>query len=355
MTKISFNNKQNPFFKSLKGKVDQYFEDTKRESHGSRILFIKGLIQVLSAFAIYITLVFFTPVWYISVILCMLFGFNLAVIGFNIMHEGGHQTFSNHRWLNRLSAYSLNFLGGNANFWKNKHNINHHTYTNIEGMDMDIEVKMMRMHEEQKWYSYHKLQHIYFIGLYSLAYIGWVYIQDFEKYFRGSLAPGQPKLPFSTKEHVIFWLSKIGYTIVFVVVPLIFVGWYAILGYLLICAVCGITLSVVFQLAHIVEGTHFPKPDSETNKINQEWAIHQIQTTANFSTSSKTLGWLLGGLNHQVEHHLFPRISHIHYPAINKLVIETCKEFNVQYTEFPTMFSAFRSHYSHIKMLGRAV
>lgn len=354
MSKISFNNKQNPFFRSLKSKVDTYFTETKRESHGSKKLFIKGLIQVVSALIIYTILVFFTPVWYVSILLCMLFGFNLAVIGFNIMHEGGHQTFSSYKWLNRLSAYSLNFLGGNAEFWRNKHNINHHTYTNIEGLDMDIEVKAMRMHANQQWYSYHKLQHIYFIGLYSLAYIGWVYIQDFEKYFRGSLAPNQPKLAFSTKEHIIFWASKIGYTLVFVVLPFVLVGWYAIVGYLIICAVCGITLSVVFQLAHVVEGTDFPEPNAVTNKIEQEWAIHQIQTTANFSTGNRVLSWLLGGLNHQVEHHLFPRISHVHYPAISKMVKETCEEFNINYIEFPTMFAAFRSHYSIIRSLGKA-
>jgi len=102
----------------------------------------------------------------------------------------------------------------------------------------------------------------------------------------------------------------------------------------------------------VVEGTQFPEPHPQTNKIEQEWAIHQLSTTANFATKSKLVSWFVGGLNFQVEHHLFPRISHIHYPQINKIVKATCSEFNVTYIEHPTVLKAFVSHLSHIKKLG---
>jgi linoleoyl-CoA desaturase len=128
----------------------------------------------------------------------------------------------------------------------------------------------------------------------------------------------------------------------------------ALIGFLIITFICGLFISVVFQLAHIVEGTHFPQPDTESNKIEQEWAIHQVSTTANFATKSKIVSWLLGGLNFQVEHHLFPRVSHIHYPKINQFVKETCQEFNIVYLEHATVLKAFRSHLLHIKKLGRA-
>jgi linoleoyl-CoA desaturase len=129
---------------------------------------------------------------------------------------------------------------------------------------------------------------------------------------------------------------------------------YALTGYAIVTFICGLFISVVFQLAHVVEGTVFPSPDADTNKIEQEWAVHQVSTTANFSTKNKLLSWLLGGLNFQVEHHLFPKVSHVHYPAINKLVKETCREFNISYLEYPSVSKAFSSHILHIKKLGNA-
>jgi linoleoyl-CoA desaturase len=129
---------------------------------------------------------------------------------------------------------------------------------------------------------------------------------------------------------------------------------YALTGYAIVTFICGLFISIVFQLAHVVEGTLFPAPNDQTNKIEQEWAIHQVSTTANFSTKNKFLSWLLGGLNFQVEHHLFPKVSHVHYPAINKLVKETCREFNIRYLEYPSVSKAFRSHLAHIKKLGVA-
>jgi linoleoyl-CoA desaturase len=125
-----------------------------------------------------------------------------------------------------------------------------------------------------------------------------------------------------------------------------------LIGFSVAAFICGLTISVVFQLAHMVEDTEFPSPDIVTNKINNEWAIHQVSTTANFATKNKLVSWLLGGLNFQVEHHLFPRISHIHYPKINQFVKETCQEFNIAYHEYPTMLKAFGSHLAHIKKLG---
>src|SRR5690606_23154492 len=117
---------------------------------------------------------------------------------------------------------------------------------------------------------------------------------------------------------------------------------------------CGFCLAVVFQLAHVVEATQFPVADEGSGKIEQEWMVHQLSTTANFATGSHTVSWLLGGLNFQVEHHLFPRISHVHYPAINKLVKATCNEFGVTYLAHRTVVGALASHLRHIYRLSRA-
>jgi linoleoyl-CoA desaturase len=349
MTKISFNNKNNPFFKSLKSKVDAYFAQNKLNTSGNGRLYFKGIFQVSLALALYIILVFFTPAGWVAILLCGLLGLDLALIGFNVMHEGGHQSFSNRKWINKISAFSLNVLGGNSYFWQIKHNINHHTYTNIDGMDFDIEVKhFLRLHENQPRYWFHRFQHLYCIFLYGISYVAWIFYQDFEKYFSGKITKD-----LSFKEHLIFWLTKVFYILVYLLIPFYMVGiMNTLIGFSVAAFICGLTISVVFQLAHMVEDTEFPSPDKITNKINKEWAIHQVNTTANFATNNRLVSWLLGGLNFQVEHHLFPRISHIHYPKINQLVKETCQEFNIAYHEYPTMLKAFISHLAHIKKLG---
>ncbi|HRF18380.1 MAG TPA: fatty acid desaturase, partial [Chitinophagaceae bacterium] len=111
--------------------------------------------------------------------------------------------------------------------------------------------------------------------------------------------------------------------------------------------------SIVFQLAHTVEHTHFPQANPETHKMEDEWAIHQLKTTANFATSNKLISWWVGGLNFQIEHHLFPKISHVHYPAISKIIKKACKDFNIPYIEYPKMRLAVASHVSHLKNLSR--
>jgi linoleoyl-CoA desaturase len=268
------------------------------------------------------------------------------------MHEGGHGSFSKYQWLNDVSAYSLHVLGGTIHFWKQRHNIDHHTYTNIEGKDHDIDVKFMRIHREQPRHRYHRFQHFYWVLLYGISYMAWILYQDFEKYFSDKRDKAGQVHRMGRKGHLIFWLTKISYIVVYLILPVIMVGWMeALIGFFIVGLVIGFSMSIVFQLAHVVEATHFPEPDV-TNKIQKEWAVHQISTTANFATKSKIISWFLGGLNFQVEHHLFPDISHIHYPKINKLVKETCREFNISYLEHRSMWKAFISHIVHIKKLG---
>ncbi|MBC7914335.1 MAG: acyl-CoA desaturase [Pyrinomonadaceae bacterium] len=353
MTKISFNSQDTKFYNTLKSKVDNYFTTNNLCVSGGRKLFKKSLILITSLVGLYITLVFFTPTTWIAILLCCLLGLTFSAIGFNVMHEGGHGSFSKNKVLNAFGAYSLNIMGGTIYFWKQKHNINHHTYTNIDGMDHDIDVRFMRMHEDQPKFSYHRFQHFYWVFLYGISYMAWILYQDFEKYFTQKMGPKDTPRKMETKEHLIFWSTKLFYITVYLIIPIIMVGFIpTIVGFLIAGFVCGYSISIVFQLAHVVEGTQFPQPHPQTGKIEEEWAVHQVTTTANFATKSKLVSWFVGGLNFQVEHHLFPRISHVHYPHINEFLKETCKEFNVKYIEHPTVYKAFVSHLTHIKKLG---
>jgi len=355
MSKITFNNKQSPFFDSLKEKVEVYFKENEIRQTGNFKLFFKSFVLVPLAIFFYITLVFFNPGIALSILLCILFGFTISSIGFNIMHDGAHGSYSKYKWINHITAHSLSFVGGSPFMWKIKHNIIHHSFTNIDGVDDDLNNRpFFRMTMQDPKHKLHKYQHYYWVVLYMLSYPSWVFMQDFKKYFTGKIADYKIR-KMDLNDHIKFWASKIFYVAAFIVLPMFFVGIInTIIGYAILAFSCGLGISVVFQLAHIVGKAEFPNPDIDTNKIEEEWAVHQMKTTVNFATKSKLVSWLVGGLNFQVEHHLFPRISHVHYPQINKIVKETCEQFKVPYHEYPTMLSAIKAHVLHLKQMGVA-
>ena len=352
--KVTFSRNSN-FYATLRKEVEQYFAENKISKHGNWALYSKTIILLSSFFVLYTFLVFFTPAWYISLPLAALFGVNCAFIGFNIMHDACHESYSNNPKLNYWLGMTMNLLGSSAYIWKTKHNTVHHTYTNIDGVDDDItKVPLFRWCTTQPKKPAHKYQHIYSFGLYSLSPIFWVFVTDYAKYFGKSVGP-VPLPKMSTKEHVIFWVSKVFYLIFYIGIPLYFLplSWFLV-GYFVMNAAFGLTMSIVFQLAHVVENTHFDAINTEDMKldIEDEWAVHQLATTSNFATNNKFISWCLGGLNFQVEHHLFARVSHVHYPALNRILKRVCKENNVVYNSYPTMWQAFKSHMRFVKWLG---
>lgn len=349
---VKFNNVNTLFSKSLKQKTNDYFKNTVQKKTGNRRMYIKASV-LLSTFVVLYALLVFVPLhWSIAVVLCLVFGANLAAIGFNIMHDAGHNSFSSNKRINTILSYTLNLLGGNIYFWKLKHNIAHHTYTNIDGEDHDIEIKFMRIHHDQKLKKHHRFQRFYFPILYGISYLAWIFFQDYEKYFRQRMGLTSNKFHFPREEKIIFWTSKVLHLFLFVIIPIWSIGWLpTLIGLLIAGSVCGMSLATVFQLAHVVEETEFKTIDQ--SKVEEEWMVHQIQSTANFATRSKILTWLLGGLNFQVEHHLFPKICHVHYPALNRIVQQTCLEYNIKYNEFGTFWKAFRSHVQVIHAMSR--
>ena len=354
MATVQFNTKDHPFFDALKKKVDNYFSEQNIKPTGNWRLYSKTTVLFAAFFLLYALLVFWVtmPLW-LGIILCVVFGINIAAIGFNVMHDGAHGSFSSRGWVNNIMGYSLNIMGGDVNLWKIKHNMIHHSFTNIDGYDDDIDIRpFMRTTAIQPKLKMHRFQHIYSIALYSLTYALWIFYFDFKKYFSRKIGL-TPIRKFSTRDHIIFWVTKIVHFIFFFGLPMYTVGVLAtILGYLIVAFVCGIILSYVFQMAHVMENTEFVDPTATDGKLEDEWAVHQIKTTTNFATKSRVVSWFTGGLNYQVEHHLFPRISHIHYPEVNKLVIETCEQFGVKYNEYKTLFQALKSHVKHLKTVG---
>jgi linoleoyl-CoA desaturase len=357
MTKVTFDNSNNQFFQSLKTSVDQYFEQRNIRKTGDWRLFSKTIILLASAFAIYFVLIFMKdalPTW-AAITLCALLGYNFACIGFGVMHDANHGSYCTIPWLNDLIGLSSNLLGANAFFWKQKHNIIHHTYTNVDGIDDDIaKSPIIRQCISQKWVPAHRVQHLYLPFIYSLSSIFWIFFMDFTKYFTRMIYTTDA-WKLSLKNHVIFWVTKVWYISVYMVIPAMVWGvlpWLA--GFFILNAAMGLTLSFVFQLAHVVENTEFETVAlDETKHIESAWAEHQLKTTSNFAMDNKVISWFVGGLNFQVEHHLFPKISHVHYPAISKIVMEKCKEFHIPYNKYDTMSEALASHFRTMKYLGQ--
>ena len=342
------------FHQELKTRINQYFEESGKPMTGGTTLLLKGSLLVAVMAALYVHLVFFTPPTAWALFECVVLGCAIAAIGFNVMHDGAHGSFSSHPWVNRTAAYTLGVLGGSPYMWNSKHNLIHHTYTNIEGHDDDINIQpFMRMTPEQPRYAAHRYQHFYFWFLYCMLYISWIFVMDYQKYFSRQIG-AMPLKTMSTGEHVSFWAFKVINIGVYLVLPIYMVGFLPWLtGFLLSTAIAGFVLSMVFQLAHTVEDAAFPVPHAVTSKLDDEWAIHQVRTTANFATDNKLVSWLVGGLNFQIEHHLFPKISHVHYPAISKIVQQVCSEFDVTYNNYTRTRNAVVSHVMYLRQMGQ--
>jgi linoleoyl-CoA desaturase len=349
-----FVNVPHSFHGELKRRISAYFEEVGKSTTGNYSLFIKAVVLMVGFFFVYIHLVFFTPVVWLAIVECVILGGLTAAIGFNVMHDGAHGSFSKYKWVNDLAALSLNFLGANNFMWKTKHNVIHHAYTNVDGVDDDIDAKpFLRLCDTQKHYKIHKYQHLYFWAAYSLLYLYWVLVTDYRKYFTGKVG-NIPLNKMSRADHISFWSFKVLHLALFIALPIYTVGFTPwLIGFLIYGLFAGFVLSIVFQLAHTVEHTHFPQPDVISGKMEDEWAIHQIKTTANFATRNKLVSWLVGGLNFQIEHHLFPKISHIHYPAISQIIKNACHEFGIHYIEYPRVRYAVASHVAYLRQMGR--
>jgi linoleoyl-CoA desaturase len=247
-------------------------------------------------------------------------------------------------------------LAGNVYNWQVQHNVLHHTYTNIPNHDEDLEAgRILRFSEHAKWYRYHRFQQYYSVFLYGLLTFNWAITTDFQqmyRYMKRKLSYGN--LPSPAKNWSTLVISKLLYMTIWIVLPLIFMDiawWKVLLGFFVMHYVAGLILSLVFQLAHVMDEAETPMPD-EDGSMKNTWAIHQLFTTVNFDTKNPLVNWFTGGLNHQVEHHLYPNICHIHYSKIAKIVKQTANEFSLPYHEYKTTGNAINSHFKHLKKLG---
>lgn len=354
--KVKFNGRNQPgFYADVKKEVDLYFKSKGISKNANAEMIFKSVFFLGSLVGLYLLIIFGGFSMMTNLLMAILLGMVQAFIGFNVSHDAIHGSFSSSRKVNRIMSYTFNLIGANAYVWSITHNQVHHTFTNIPGHDEDLDVApgLVRLSKNEEMKPIMRYQHLYAFFLYGLASLSWVFRKDFKKFFQKKIGQTDntkhPKMEYFN----LFFFKAIYYAL-FIVVPLMVLDimwWQFIIGFVAMHIAEGVVLGLVFQLAHTVEGVSFPEPNDE-GKLEESWAVHQMQTTANFSRKSAMAKFLCGGLNFQIEHHLFPNICHVHYPEISKIVEKTAKSYNVPYHENKTFIGALKSHYRTLKQFG---
>ncbi len=354
---IKFATTRLEFFPTLSKRVNEYFRENNINKYSNPEMVWKTIFM----FSLYLTPYFFMISglihhYWIYLGLAMIMGFGKAGIGLSIMHDANHGAYSPKTWINKLMGYSLNLVGGHSFNWIVQHNVLHHTYTNIHEVDEDISPRgVLRMSPDSEWKPMHKFQHYYAWFFYGLLTFVWIILKDFVRLTRYQ-KEGMVKKQKSTanREWFVLLVTKVVYISYIIIIPLYvthFSFWQIFLAFFVMHYISGFILAIIFQPAHVIEGTEYPMPDKDGN-LENNWAIHQMHTTTNFGHKEKLFSWYVGGLNYQVEHHLFPTICHVHYRKIAPIVEQTAKEFGIPYKAKETFFEAVAAHARLLKELG---
>lgn len=339
------------FHRELKRRVDEYFEGRKTSPRDAPRMFAKTALILGVSLGSYATLMLAPLAWWQYPIFAVTLALGMAGIGFGVQHDANHGGYSRRRWVNSLLSVALDAIGGSSYVWYWKHNIVHHTYTNVSGIDVDVDIQpFLRLAPDQPIRWYHRYQHLYIWGLYCLLPVNWHFFADFRDLVNGDIGG----TPFPRPRPVVLAGTLAGKAFFHswsLIVPLmLYPTWAVLCLYVLTTATLGIVLTTTFQLAHCVDEAEV----FQAGPMANGWAEHQVRTTANFAPGRRLLTWYLGGLNYQIEHHLFPKVCHVHYPAISPIVAATCRDFDIPYQSHPTLREALASHLRWLRQLGAA-
>lgn len=351
-----FVNTDPNFANTLRKRVNAYFSENNKSTHADTKMVLKTIFYLTLWLGSYTLLLTLNLNFITMFLLWCAWGFGFSAACVNIGHDAIHGSYSKKKWVNNLLSHTFNLSGASAYLWSQMHNVAHHTFTNIHEHDEDVTpAPILRLSPDSELKSVHKNQHWYCFLLYPLASLSWIIKKDFIKFFENSVANYNNRVHPKSEVIKLFLYKAISYTL-FIIVPFVFIDmpfWQKLISFLCGHFIAGFYIAIIFMLAHAVEEVGFPK-ESDMGTIENTWFIHQLETTANFSTEGKLAAFISGGLNQQVEHHLFPNICSTHYPDLSHIVRETAKEFNVVYLEHPTFLSAVKSHLRFLKKLGNS-
>ncbi len=354
---VRFNKDDQPeFFQELRRRVNQYFTEQGITKYANREMVIKTVFMIsLYTIPLIVLLSGTLQATWAIVLMWVLMAFGMSGIGFSVMHDANHGAYSTNPRVNNALGGILNFVGGYHINWRIQHNVLHHSYTNVHEHDEDIDKGIMRFSPNQEHKPGFRYQAFYAPFLYGLMTIFWLVAKDViqtRDYHKRGLLKAQGLTLGQAITHVA--LTKTFYVVVVLVLPILILPlawWQTVLCFLMMHFISGLFLALVFQGAHVLEETHFFKTD-ENGSVENSWAVLQLRTTANFARKSGWFGWFIGGLNYQVEHHLFPNICHVHYPAIAPIVKATAEEYGIEYREHKTFYAALKSHFTMLHKLG---
>ena len=344
------------FARDVRKNVHAYFTERGLSTKGDLGLAIKVVVMLTLYVAPLVLLIALQLTGWWAVLSAVVMGVGMAGLGMSVMHDGVHGSASRHQWVNSLLGSSMNLMGSSVLTWRIQHNGMHHTHTNIDQVDGDLDSRgLLRFSEHAPLKDIHRFQHLHAFFFYGLLTITKLVVdfQTLSAFNRSGMTQAQKVDPRAAMWRLVG--VKIIYITLFLGLPLAFsaLPWWGVLGcFVLTHFVASVILGTVFQLAHIVEEATQPLPNV-AGVISMDWTVHELHTTANFTRNNRVLGWYIGGLNFQVEHHLFPHICHIHYHRIAPIVERTAREHGIPYHHNPTLWGALGSHVRRMKALGR--
>ncbi|SNR72177.1 linoleoyl-CoA desaturase [Lutibacter agarilyticus] len=347
---------QKKFTTALRKNVNDYFKENKISKKGNLAMYMQSIIMLAFYLIPFVIILTMSINNWVALLMVVLMGVGLAGIGMSVMHDAVHGSYSNKQWVNTFYGASMYLLGSNVLNWEIQHNLLHHSYTNVDGYDQDIASKgPIRLCEHAPLHKIHKYQYIHAFFFYGLMTIVKL-TKDFTQllyFYKVKLVKSSLNIMYEFLKMV---FVKIMYLVIFIGLPIIltpFSWWQVIFGFFIMHWLAGCILSTVFQMAHVVEGTKQPLPNKD-GIIHTTWMVHQLNTTSDFARDNLFLNWYVGGLNFQIEHHLFPNICHVHYRKIAPIIEKTAINFGYNYNLKPSFLAALKSHIKRLKELGQA-
>ena len=269
----------------------------------------------------------------------------------NIAHDSNHNAISSVRSVNKALNYVFDVCGISSYMWRILHHRGHHSCINLHGEDDALTGRgVLRFTPHEPRLGLQRFQHIYALLMYALFSLDYVFVRDFECFFFPSHDYlKQAKHP--VREYVILFAGKAFYLTYMLILPVVLLGkslWLVALAFVLSHLIIGLSVALVFQTTHVIDSTYFPSARNEFDN----WIQHIFATTADYATENPLVGWLVGGLNHHIVHHLCPFVCHTHYAPLTRIVKQTAEEYGVPYRQHPTMTQAIKHHLLLLRRLG---
>ena len=355
MQRLKFDSGRDVFHIALKERVNEYFSNNNLPKTANLQMKFKVFFFTGGMFYFYWQMFYFSSDF--SLILLSSFGFGIFsfLTALNVAHDAAHGAISNGKFYNSLCLYTLNLIGVNSYIWKIKHLLAHHTFPNVMGTDSDIgESRIGKLVPGAGWKWFCKYQHVYIPFIYLFYSAHWVLFKDFI-HFKTLRVPNKGELTHPKREYIILFLGKIFAFLTTIIFPYIFLNLSVGQTLALFGAIHlgpGVLVALFLVPAHINSEVKYPLPDNN-GQLSTTWAVHQVITTLDFSTTNHLLNFCLGGFNHHVAHHLFPKICHCHYPQLTPIIRRTAMEYQIEYKS-TTFKRIFRSHLTHLKCMGQA-